>query len=43
MDSGIEGTLSEFSNNTKLCGAINTLDVIEKDLDRLRGGPKRTS
>ncbi|PKU38914.1 rna-directed dna polymerase from mobile element jockey-like [Limosa lapponica baueri] len=38
MDSAIECTLSKIANNTKLCGAVDTLegrDAIEKDLDRL--------
>ncbi|GAB0179429.1 hypothetical protein GRJ2_000408200 [Grus japonensis] len=38
MDSGIECTLRKFSNDTKLCGAVNTLegrDAIQSDLDRL--------
>ena len=26
MDSGIECTLSKFANNTKLCGAADTLE-----------------
>ena len=38
MDSGLECTLSKFVNNTRLCGAVNTLegrDAIQRDLDRL--------
>ncbi|PKU41098.1 rna-directed dna polymerase from mobile element jockey-like [Limosa lapponica baueri] len=38
MGSGIECTLSNFADDTKLCGTVNMLegkDVIQKDVDRL--------
>jgi len=40
MHSGIECTLTQFADESKLCGAVNTLeerDAIQRDLDRLGG------
>lgn len=38
MDCGIEGTLSKFTDDTELCGAVNTLegrDAIHRNLNTL--------
>ena len=46
IDSRIECTCSKFADDTKLWGAVDTPErqnTIQKDLDRLSNGPRRTS
>lgn len=38
LEDGIKSTLTEFANNTKLIGEVNTLEgraTLQEDLDRL--------
>ena len=47
MDSGIECTLSKFTNDTELCGVVNTLEGMDGPprgtWTGWRGGPLQTS
>ena len=36
IDSGMEGTLSNFADDIKLCGITEGRDTIQRDLDRLK-------
>jgi len=42
MDSSIERILCKFADDTKLCGAVNTVEGRDAFLG-LRGGPVQTS
>lgn len=45
-DSGVKYTLGKFMDNTKPCGVVDAperQDAIQRDIDRLESGPRRTS